>query len=375
VADELVTVVVAFSHALRGAGVRSTPDRSADAVRALGAVRAAHGDDLYWTLRQTLVSRREDLETFDRLFAEWFGPRPEEGQPPGTEHGALAGRSVATAARGAVRTEAAATAEEGVPGWSREEVLRRKDFATMTQEELIEVRALMAQLLAERPRRRTRRLRPHPRGGDLDLRRVTRAALATGGDPFVRAFRRRTTAPRKLVLLCDVSGSMEPYARALVLFVHAAVGSGPGVEAFAFGTRLSRLTPAVLVRDPERALAAVAARVVDWAGGTRIGESLRQFNTEWGRRSHVRGAVVVILSDGWERESPELVAAEMARLARVAYAVVWVNPLKGHPGYQPLARGMQAALPFVDRFLPGANLADLEGLGAILGGIDRRHAA
>jgi uncharacterized protein len=168
---------------------------------------------------------------------------------------------------------------------------------------------------------------------------------------------------------------MEPYARALLLFMHAAVGSGPGVEVFAFGTRLSRLTPAVVARDPERALADVAKRVADWSGGTRIGDSLRQFNAEWGRRTNIRGAVVVIASDGWERDDTRLVAAEMARLARVAYAVVWVNPLKGHPGYQPLAGGMRAALPYVDRFLPGTNLADLEALSGVIAGIERRHAA
>jgi hypothetical protein len=373
VADDLVGAVVAFSRALRVAGVRTAPGRATEALGGLAHVDAGSRDDVYWTLRQTLVSRHEDLEPFDRLFGEWFEHAGEAERPPPIRGGALAGARRTASAEGVARSEAPAAAEEGA-GWSREEVLRRKDFATMTAGELAEVRALMARLLTERPRRRTRRLRPHRRGPVLDLRRVARESVGTGGDPVVRAFRRATTAPRKIVLLCDVSGSMEPYARALLLFMHAAVGSGPGVEAFAFGTRLSRLTPAVVVRDPERALAAVAERVVDWAGGTRIGESLRQFNAEWGRRAHVRGAVVVIVSDGWEREDPELVAAEMARLARTAYAVIWVNPLKGHPGYQPLARGMQAALPHVDRFLPGANLADLEALAGVVAGIGRRHA-
>jgi hypothetical protein len=168
---------------------------------------------------------------------------------------------------------------------------------------------------------------------------------------------------------------MEAYARALLLFVHAVVGTGRGVEAFAFGTRLTRLTPELAERDPERALEAAARRVVDWTGGTRIGASLKSFNDEWGRRALTRGAVVVIASDGWERGEAALVGAEMARLARAAYAVVWVNPLKGSPEYQPLAGGMRAALPYVDRFLPGHNLASLEGLGDVLSGIERRHAA
>ena len=181
--------------------------------------------------------------------------------------------------------------------------------------------------------------------------------------------------PRKLVVLCDVSGSMEAYTRALLLFLHAVVGSGRGVEAFAFGTRLSRLTPELDTRDPEAALAALREAVVDWGSGTRIGGSLKEFNDVWGRRALSRGAVVVIVSDGWERQDPELVGREMARLARAAYAVVWVNPLKGNPDYQPLAGGMRAALPFVDRFLPGHNLRSLEELATVLAGIERRHAA
>src|SRR5262249_20052062 len=188
-------------------------------------------------------------------------------------------------------------------------------------------------------------------------------------------FRRRSLVARKLVVLCDVSGSMEAYARALLLFVHAAIGSGKGVEAFAFGTRLTRLTPDFHTRDPEAALANATRTAVDWSGGTRIGASLKQFNDDWGRRALTRGAVVVIVSDGWEREDAALVGSEMARLARQAYAVVWVNPLKGHPDYQPLAGGMRAALPYVDRFLPGQNLASLEELARVLGGIERRHAA
>jgi hypothetical protein len=168
---------------------------------------------------------------------------------------------------------------------------------------------------------------------------------------------------------------MEAYTRPLLLFLHAAVGSGRGVEAFAFGTRLTHLTPELATRDPEQALDAAAKRVVDWASGTRIGASLKTFNDVWGRRALSRGAVVVIVSDGWERQDAALVGREMARLARAAFAVVWVNPLKGNPEYQPLAGGMRAALPFVDRFLPGHNLRSLEELGAVLAGIERRHAA
>lgn len=245
----------------------------------------------------------------------------------------------------------------------------------MTSEEFAEAAHAMRELAAARPLRRSRRLRPHARGHSLDLRRLARRSLARGGDPIEQTFRRRIDVPRKLVVLCDVSGSMEAYTRALLLFLHAAVGSGRGVDVFAFGTRLTRLTDEFRTRDPERALAAATGRVVDWAGGTRIGESLKTFNDVWGRRALTRGAAVVIVSDGWERQDVDLVAREMARLHRAAYAIVWVNPLKGSPEYQPLAGGMRAALPYVDRFVAGHNLASLERLAALLAGIDRRHAA
>ena len=185
------------------------------------------------------------------------------------------------------------------------------------------------------------------------MRRLVRASLATGGDPVERAFATAKHVPRKLVVLCDISGSMEAYSRALVLFLHASSAPGRGVEAFAFGTRLTRLTPDLAAATPSARSSEAAKRVVDWSGGTRIGASLKAFNDEWGRRALTRGAVVVIVSDGWEREDAALVGREMARLARAAYAVVWVNPLKGNPDYQPLAAGMRAALPFVDRFCPG----------------------
>jgi uncharacterized protein with von Willebrand factor type A (vWA) domain len=260
-------------------------------------------------------------------------------------------------------------------GYSADEILRQKDLAELTHEEFDRVAQLIAGLAARRPQRRSRRLRSNSHGRELDLRRLVRASLATGGDPAERAFLRRVETPRKVVAIVDVSGSMEAYSRALVVFLHALVRSGKGVEAFAFGTRLTRLTPDLHGRDHAHVLEQAARRVMDWSGGTRIGASLKAFNDEWGRRALTRGAVVLIASDGWEREDAALVGREMARLARQAHAVVWVNPLKGHPDYQPLAGGMRAALPYIDRFLPGQNLASLEELADVLSGIERRHAA
>ena len=369
----VVRHVVTFGRVLRHAGLEVGPGRVVDALNGLDRIELERQDDVYWTLRQTLVSRHEDLDAFDRAFRAWFlrapiapTPRPLEIPQP---------QSQRQLRRGSAGESEEGANDEPTPGWSGEELLRNKDFGEMSGEELRRVAGLITELAAERPRRRSRRQRPHHRGRSLDMRRLVRASLATGGDPLDRAFRQRVEVPRKLVVLCDVSGSMEAYSRALVLFLHALVRTGRGVEVFAFGTRLTRLTPELAGRDPERALEAAAHRVADWSGGTRIGASLKDFNDEWGRRALTRGAVVVVVSDGWEREDAAAVGYEMARLQRQAYAVVWVNPLKGHPDYQPLAGGMRAALPYVDRFLSGHNLASLEELSDVLVGIERRHAA
>jgi uncharacterized protein len=371
--DAVVSHVVTFGRVLREVGLEVGPGRVADALRGLDAVELGRQDDVYWTLRQTLVSRREDVDAFDRAFAAWFlgaaGRLPEQQPPPERR-------------RGQRRKGAPPGPGPGIDGgetrlgaWSEDELLRTKDFAEMTPDEFARARRLIEAIAVTRPRRRTRRLRPDEKGRALDVRGLVRASLATGGDPVERAFRSRSSAARRLVLVLDVSGSMEAYARAMLVFLHAARGSGRGVETFVFGTRLSRITQELETRDPDAALRAAAVRVQDWSGGTRIGASLKAYNDEWGRRALTRGAVVVILSDGCERGNPVPIEREMTRLARQAFAVVWVNPLKGGPAYEPLAGGMRAALPFVDRFLPGHDVASLEALGKVLGGIERRHAA
>ncbi len=372
----IVTQVVTFGRCLREAGLEIGPGRLGDALNGLVEVDVGNPQDVYWTLRTTLVTKAEEIDAFDRAFRAWFmrmptGVEARRAEPPPQR------RALEQRARRETRNGGDASEEEEPTeiGWSAHEILRQKDFATMTPEEFARLRGLVRELAARRPQRRSRRLRPHRRGRVVDLRRLARRSLATGGDPVERAFRRRAEVPRKLVVLCDVSGSMEKYTRPLLLFLHAVVGSGSGVEVFAFGTRLTRLTRELRTRDPEKALADAAHRVVDWAAGTRIGDALKAYNDGWGRRALTRGAVVVIVSDGWERDDPGLVSTEMARLSRAAYAVVWVNPLKGHPDYQPLAGGMRAALPYVDRFLSGHNLASLEELGDVVTRIERRHAA
>ena len=373
-ADALVRHVVAFGRVLRSAGLDVGPGRVAEALAGLDNVDIGVKDDVYWALRLTLVSKADDIEAFDRAFESWF-LRVRRGELPRREE--TVAKVQPESRQGAREVDPDAEGGEGeeTPGWTSGETLREKDFASMTPQELAELRRLMKELAARRPLRRSRRLRRHNRGDVLDMRRLVRASLATGGDPLDRTFRKRTMVPRRLVVICDVSGSMEAYARALLMFVHAAVGTGKGVEAFVFGTRLTRLTPELKTKDAEEAFDQASAAVVDWSGGTRIGASLKSYNDGWGRRALTRGAVVIVVSDGWERENAALVGSEMQRLQRQAYATVWVNPLKGSPEYQPLAGGMRAALPYIDRFLPGHNLAALEELADVLAGIERRHVA
>jgi hypothetical protein len=372
----IVRHVVTFGRVLREVGIEVGPGRVVDAVRGLGNVDLTRQEDVYFTLRQTLVSRHDELELFDRAFAAWFlrGPiAPLVRQRAERRVPSSAVQETLEADRDRDDIDVAGDPIE--LGASEHELIREKDFAEMTPQEFERARRLMEAIARTRPRRRSRRRAPDPRGDVLDMRRMLRRCLRSGGDPVDQPWKSRKEVPRKLVVLCDVSGSMDAYARALLFFLHAIVGTGHGVEAFAFGTRLTRLTTDLGTRDPEAALARATETAIDWGSGTRIGNSLAEFNAVYGRRALTRGAVVVIVSDGWERDDPGLIGREMAKLARAAYAIVWVNPLKGSPEYEPLAGGMRAALPFVDRFLPGHNLRSLEELAAVLAGIERRHAA
>jgi hypothetical protein len=256
-------------------------------------------------------------------------------------------------------------AETDVGLASAVELLKDKSFSRCSKEELSQLAELMSRIDLSVPRRRTRR-RETARAGLPDLRRTLRRSFRTGGDPLERAWRRRRRRPRRLILLLDVSGSMDAYSRALVMFAHAALRSDPRWEAFCFGTRLTRVTRALTGSDPDEALVRAADEVLDWDGGTRIGDSLKRFLDEYGHSGLARGAVVVICSDGLEVGDPDLLAGQMARLSRLAYRVVWLNPLKEDPSYQPLARGMHAALPYVDHFWSGHSLASLEEVGAAI---------
>lgn len=362
-------LAVAFARVLRGAGLDVPVGATLQYAQALACVGMGRRGDVYWAGRATLVKRPEAIAAYDAAFdAFWTGHAPvlaegdseppaeivlafdDDGSAPGD--GSDAGADDATVL--AVR-------------WSPREVLRHRDFATYSAAEFAEARALMEDLRfagATRPSRRRRAARRST--ATPDLRRTVRRALRTGGEPIERRYLAPAPQRRRLVLLLDVSGSMEPYARAFVRFLHAAVVSRSRVEAFALGTRLTRITRELRSRDPDAAVRDAARRVVDWSGGTRLGGGLRAFNDEWGVRGMARGAVVVVLSDGWDRGDPALLSEQMARLSRVAYKVVWVNPLKATPGYAPLAQGMAAALPHVDEFVEGHSLAALEELAEVI---------
>jgi uncharacterized protein with von Willebrand factor type A (vWA) domain len=254
--------------------------------------------------------------------------------------------------------------------YSTQERLRRLDFSRFSDEELSAARALMLTWRWKPGLRRTRRLAPARRGRRFDFPRTLRRAMRTHGVPYTLALRAPRRKPRPLVLLCDISGSMAPYTRMLLHFLHTVLRGISHAEVFLFGTRLTRITRQLRHRNVEQALADVGKQVVDWSGGTRTGEALRAFNTKWARRVLGQGAVVCIISDGWDRGDPALLAAEMAYLQRLSFRLIWLNPLLGLPGYRPLTRGMSAALPFVDDFLPVNDIASLETLADLLGSLD-----
>jgi uncharacterized protein len=379
--DAIVRKLVTFGRILREAGVEVGPGRLQDSLRALDAIDLQIRDDVYAALACTLVAKHDDLEIFDRAFRAFLERAPSAGQAQRPldlgladtqESRAVAAQTIAEISMDPVDPD---DADKASAASSATEMLRSKDFSSMTLDELREVRLACERLARSLPKRRSRRLEASHRGELLDPRRTMRRSMHAEGEPVDRAFREQKLVERRVVFICDISGSMEPYARALVLFLQAAVATGRRVEAFTFGTRLTHLTPFLDGRDPDRALDRAAKAVRDWAGGTRIGESLDSFNRIYARRGMTRGAIVVIASDGWERGDTSLLASSMATLHRRSRAIVWLNPLKGHAAYQPLAGGMQAALPHVDVFLPGHNLASLETMVRVIMQLGRTRAA
>jgi uncharacterized protein len=384
---DLPALTGALSRRLHDAGVPVTPERSADFARSLALVRPLSRRRLYWTTRAVMVTDPAQVKAFDVVFFSVFGDRdrdepfvPEDAQTvatpaddrPAAEHTTSRGDSGLRDAPGGLSASADdddERAEIDVPlaMASDEERLAGKRFDSLEPHELAQLYRLMSRLELATPLRRTRRHETGRGGRRIDMRRTLRTSLRTGGDPIRLVRRRRRIVRRRLVMLCDISGSMEPYARAYLQFLTCAAGSGPNAEAFVFATRLTRLTRALSSRNPERAIQRAAAAAPDWSSGTRIGDALKAFNDLHGRRGMARGAVVVILSDGWERGDPSLVSQEMERLARLAHRIVWVNPRVGATAFSVRAGGMVAALPYCDALVSGHSFAALEEVVEAIG--------
>jgi uncharacterized protein len=383
-----VAPLVAFGRQLRARGLPVGTGRILTFVRGVASLGLTDRTSLYWAGRVSLVARHDDIETYDGAFDDWYRsigagdggllieldlPVPamsQDGEPaqrPDDLEVVLG--STAASWRGADEGEEPDPGDEASLRIvaSAAEVLREKSFADLTENERQRVARMIRDLIVRIPVERTRRTHAAPKGPRFDVRRTLRRSLRTQGEPFERAWRDRRARTRPLVLVLDVSGSMAPYSRALLQFAYAAMAAGRRVEVFCFGTRLTRVTRTLHTKDPDRALREIGGLVADWEGGTRIGESLKTLLDGWSQRAALRGAVVVLCSDGLERGDPEVLRAQMTRLRRLAYRVVWANPLKGSPRYEPLARGMAAALPSVDVFLSGHNLESLEELGRVLG--------
>lgn len=379
---DLPAVAAALGRRLHDAGLPVTPARESELARAIALVRPESRRRLYLTARAVTMTDPSQRAAFDRVFREVFGdgepgpsappeqprmgPAPGDTPPPAdrARPPAESGETGETPPGALGPSEGAEAGGEDVvdvplAAASDEERLASTRFDALSPEELARLYHLMSRLRVATPTRRTRRYERARHGARIDMRRTLRQSLRTGGDPIRLARRRRRVVPRRLVVLCDISGSMEPYARAYLQFLTSAAGSARGAEAFAFATRLTRLTRALASRNPGRAIQRAAAEAPDWSSGTRIGEALRAFNDRHGRRGMARGAVIVILSDGWERGEPELVAREMARLARLAHRIVWVNPRAAASGFAARAGGMRAALPHVDALVSGHSLRAL----------------
>jgi len=356
-----VAIFVGFAHALREAGLGVTSDRTQAFVEAVTVLGPDRRHDVYWSGRATLCADPDDLGVYDQVFAAWFSPHEPRlrtrTQPPPR---VVVQAALEDADEGSVGSSE--DTQEVAMVASRAETLRHRDVAALSAGERAEVARMFDRLEVRVPLRRSPRRTPHRRG-DLDPTRTLRDQLRRAGEPGPLRFRAPRRRPRRVVLLIDVSGSMSAYADSLLRVAHRLVAVSPrDVEVFTLGTRLTCVTAALRVRDPEDALAAAGATVPDWSGGTRLGEVLRAFVDRWGQRGMARGAVVVIASDGWERGDPVLLGTQVERLRRLAHRVLWANPHRGRPGYAPVQGGIAAVHPHLDALVAGHSLAAFQAL-------------
>ena len=359
----VISNLLLFGRALRRAGLDVHPGRLLDVVDALGHVSIGVREEVYHTCRALLVHRQEHLAIFDRAFeAFWRGHSRDEIRPRREEPLAVEVETFALQElRDDIAEDDATSMEDGVPTWSDLGVLATKDFAAFTAAELAAGAAALSKLVWTPGQRRTRRW-VRGRGPRIDLRRAIGESLRTDGDLLTLSRRMRRVRTRPLVLLCDISRSMESYSRMLLHFTHAVMTRHRRVEAFVFSTELTRITRQLRIHRPDAALAAVSQAVPDWSGGTRIGGAIKEFHQRWGRRALTGGPVVLLISDGWDCGDPAELAAQIARLQRSSHRLIWLSPLIGTANYAPLTRGLQAALPFVDDFLPARTLTNIADL-------------
>jgi uncharacterized protein len=382
--------VMHFARVLRGAGIPVGPDRVIDALKALEVAGIARRDDFYWTLASLFLDRREQFELFDQAFHIFWrdphmlervlalmlpkvygrGQADEPPPPPSRLSEALLPRprqSSNDAQQQDLELDAAFTVSD-------REVLQRADFETMTSAELAQAKRMIAQLRLPIPEVRMRRLTPHPHGALVDMRSTLRASLRAGSD--VIPLRRRSHALRHppLVVLCDISGSMSRYSRMFLHFLHAVTNDRDRVYTLVFGTRLTNITRHLRHRDVDLALNGVAQAVADWSGGTRIGASLREFNLRWSRRLLGQNAVVLLISDGLDRELGDDLGAQMERLHKSSKKLIWLNPLLRFEGFEPRPAGVRAMLPHVDAFLPAHNIASLVDVASALADAKQRRS-
>ena len=398
---QLLDRVVGFGRYLRLVGVPATLGQTMDFANAIPSVGLVR-EDFRLAARAVFVGRKEDGILFDKAFDLYWryatfadddspydensdlappdqGGDDEDAIPPPPGKDKKKGQDDESAEKRLSQREVmeGESADDADPDtmltYSASESLKGKDFAQFNADEMERAKLLMQKIAWQIAMRRSRRTVRASKGTYLDLRRSLRANMKYGGEPVELARRKRKQKPRRVVLICDISGSMDRYSRILLQFVHTVEQGLSRVEVFVFGTRLTRITRQLRVRNIDSALERVSKEVQDWAGGTRIGESLLTFNTRWARRVLGQGAIVLIISDGWDRGDVEVLRREMARLQRMSFRLIWLNPLLGSPTYQPLTRGIQAALPYVDDFLPVHNLESLESLALALSEVTTRR--
>ena len=384
--------LVLFGRMLRVLGLDINPDRLITLVKALEHVNIAHKEEFYHAMRCLVVNEKDEIPVFDRAFdLFWRKPgqrglkfqfedldrpsltRPHPEDPRAAKEPSPFSKPVETKVENQDKDEDLSPLLDLTQMYSAQEILRQKDFSELDPDELIAVKNLIKELIWQLGQKQTRRYRPG-RGLMIDMRRSLRRNLHYGGEILQWSYRQPKIKPRPLVVIADISGSMERYTNLLLHFTYSlAIGLEQSVESFVFSTRLTRITYQLKNKDVDAVIKEVSQTVPDWSGGTRIGDALKRFNFDWARRVSGHGAVILLISDGWDRGAPELLANEISRLQRSCHRLIWLNPLLGSPDYEPLTRGMQAALPYIDDFLPIHNLASLEELAVQLLRMEKRR--